>query len=614
MENIKMKRWFFYSVLVTCIGIQSIGVENIQLESNRVLLIIDDQWKDPASYIIQDGEEFQHIAALLTLWCVPFDILRLDQEPMTINRFIDIHGHPAYGCIIWDADQSQLPASIDYSVLKDAVINFGINLIAVSDRIREPELQKLLGLEYIGSIDTKNGIRVSKDHFVTRPFIEQHVSENSTQNRQKCKVKLTEAEAIAMQGEYPQITVRQISPDGPRSVWLGGDAENMFLSGIEMRTILKRALVWCTGYAIYKRYPRTVMVKLDDPGTAQCAYLEHWSYPTLSREQINKYLIEPLKEYNGVMNMHVCTGFVNPKTRRIEVPWEQKFVDDFGNEQDYASTKAGLLDGMREGVLEIQNHGWTHMLPDLDSPPGPWWDADIDGEKAEKGWYREFYDVRRDKEIPSAVQAFHLNNGLQGIIEQFGVFPLSFRPGGAMFSTSYPNNILEIAARLGFGTQAGFHSISPDRIVDFSPIVGKTYVYFDKSDGLIAQFNQDDYPVLSGMHDRDIALDSAFVRKCLEALGRATKYMSNNEAVAYWHTFISTQEDNQIRFDYDEHYCAYFENHTSEWTLHLADWQRKKLGTKQVVSLQGNVLVSDLAELNTLVWSPGLGKRVCKIE
>jgi len=611
MENF-IKKQLFYPALILCIVSRLMGAEEIQLESNRVLLVIDDQWKDPTSYIIQDGEEFQHIAALLTLWCVPFDILRLDQEPLTINRFIDLHGNPAYGCIIWDANTLELPMRIDYTVLRHAVVDVGINLIALSDRIQEPELQKLLGLEYIGSAPTEENIRVSNDHFVVQPFLNKQIAANSTDNHQSCiHVKLTNAEAIGMQGDYPQITVRHLSPHGPRVVWLGGDAETMFLSSIEMRTILKRALVWCTGYAIYKTYPRTVMVKLDDPGTAQCAFLAHWNYPTLRREQMNKYLIEPLKKYNAIMNMHVCTGFVNPKTRRIEIPWEQKFVDEFGNRQDYASTKAGLMDGMREGVLEIQNHGWTHMLPDLDSPPGPWWDAPIDGEKAEKGWYREFYDVRRDREIPAAVQALHLRNGLGGIQEQFGVFPLSFRPGGAQFTTTYPNSILEIAARLGFGTQAGFHYLARDRIIDFSPIVGETYVYFDQSADLIAQFNQDDYPVLSGMHDRDIALDPDFVEKCLSALGKETTYMSNNEAVAYWHSNISIFDDIQIQFEFDPHYCKYFENFSSEWTLHIADWQLENV---QTVSYQGDILINNLSEVNTLVLQPGLGKRILKLQ
>ena len=135
---------------------------------------------------------------------------------------------------------------------------------------------------------------------------------------------------------------------------------------------------------------------------------------------------------------------------------------------------------------------------------------------------------------------------------------------------------------MGFGTQAGFHYLGLDRIVDLSPIVGKTYVYFDQTTDLVAQFNQDDYPVLSGMHDRDIALDPDFVRKCLEGLGKETRYMSNNEAVAYWHAQISVSKSGQITFQYDPHYCRYFAENPSEWTLHIADWLYERLEKKMV--------------------------------
>ena len=46
----------------------------------RFLLVISNQWKDPASYLIEGGGEFQVIATLLKIWGLPFEILRLDQQ------------------------------------------------------------------------------------------------------------------------------------------------------------------------------------------------------------------------------------------------------------------------------------------------------------------------------------------------------------------------------------------------------------------------------------------------------------------------------------------------------------------------------------------------------
>jgi hypothetical protein len=67
----------------------------------------------------------------------------------------------------------------------------------------------------------------------------------------------------------------------------------------------------------------------------------------------------------------------------------------YGLNQDYASTRQGLKDAVEAGALDIESHGWTHMEPNLDSPPGPWWTADLSGEGSMVGWYAEFADQRR---------------------------------------------------------------------------------------------------------------------------------------------------------------------------------------------------------------------------
>ena len=48
----------------------------------RFLLVISDQWKDPASYLVDGGGEFQVLVSLLKAWGLPFEILRLDQQKL----------------------------------------------------------------------------------------------------------------------------------------------------------------------------------------------------------------------------------------------------------------------------------------------------------------------------------------------------------------------------------------------------------------------------------------------------------------------------------------------------------------------------------------------------
>src|ERR1700739_3456652 len=73
------------------------------LKPYRVLIVISDQWKDPRSFLVSGGGEFQTIVTLFKSWGIPFDILRLDQTIMDPNQFTDVAGRPRYGAIIWDA-------------------------------------------------------------------------------------------------------------------------------------------------------------------------------------------------------------------------------------------------------------------------------------------------------------------------------------------------------------------------------------------------------------------------------------------------------------------------------------------------------------------------------
>ena len=60
------------------------------IKPNRVLVIIGDQWTDPMSYNIDPfrvkGDDFLDVVTMLKIWGIPFDILRLDEQRLQINR------------------------------------------------------------------------------------------------------------------------------------------------------------------------------------------------------------------------------------------------------------------------------------------------------------------------------------------------------------------------------------------------------------------------------------------------------------------------------------------------------------------------------------------------
>ncbi len=135
----------------------------------RVIVIIGDQWQDPMSYMVTSPEaldefsgyssnpdvsgpiDFYHLMILLKSWAIPFDIVRLDQQFLDRNMFLGPDGKPMYGTIIWDVNQSDKLLHPDYTIIKEMVENYGIGLIALSNRISQTEIQSVLGLKYNGS-------------------------------------------------------------------------------------------------------------------------------------------------------------------------------------------------------------------------------------------------------------------------------------------------------------------------------------------------------------------------------------------------------------------------------------------------------------------------------
>ena len=163
----------------------SYNTDNADVKPFRVLLVIGDQWEDPASFIVDmsraPGEklnyddkenhmhtwDFHNIVLLLKSWAIPFDIVRLDQQILNRYMFLDMEGNPKYGTIIWDANTSDKVINSDYSIINEMIVQNGMSMIAVADRIKQLEIQRLLGIQYIGSWRNNDEITVSETHFLT---------------------------------------------------------------------------------------------------------------------------------------------------------------------------------------------------------------------------------------------------------------------------------------------------------------------------------------------------------------------------------------------------------------------------------------------------------------
>ena len=62
-----------------------------------------------------------------------------------------------------------------------------------------------------------------------------------------------------------------------------------------------------------------------------------------------------------------------------------------------------------------------------------------------------------------------------------------------------------------------------------------------------------------------------------------------------------------ILFNYDDHYCRYFDDHTSTWTLELSERFQKKLGRKVSVIIDGKEKRIGLNAKQTIEIPAGMG-------
>jgi peptidoglycan/xylan/chitin deacetylase (PgdA/CDA1 family) len=559
----------------------------------RFLLVIGDQWEDGASYLIERSGEFQILAGLLKTWGLPFDVLRLDQQQMDRYHLLDRDGRPLYGAILWDAPAEQLRGR-NFGILKE-LKQQGVALVALGDTVAAPEIAQLAGLRYVSEYKSNDGPTFDTAHFITRALAgrEKEMVSAGDYSLGGSKVIPEDAAVIGRRGAAPFLTVRQ-APGGGRVAWLGIDRSPARLQNQLTRDLLKRCLVWAQGYAAYAEYDHALILFMDDPGTPDKTFLPYWHYRTPSEEEIRRGMIEPLKRH-GTMDVNVVTGYVDRKTKRILNPWKQRVIDEIDGKtiHDFASTKRGLDAGVAADVFNIQSHGWTHMLPELDSPPGPFWDAPMDG-VGSLDWYNEFGDDLRKREVPAITQRLHMQRSIECIREDFGVTPLVVRPGGGLYSrNNSANNTAVNAARMGFGiaTWNWAEYLGPDLVVSLESVSRRGSWQYDRRVTAADIPWTVDAPFWLGFHDRDLSLDNQSFERLLSDLGNSIRFMNGSEYSAYLHAKVhrAASDSLQLAVDYDGHYCRYFQSRPSRWIVHLSDDTRRALKRqapeKQVVEV-----------------------------
>jgi len=489
--------------------------------------------------------------------------------------------------VLWLAD---LPTYKDQNLdsLNEAV-HHGTSLLVVKSRFIDSSLEKLLGAKFKQAYTATDPLRITQKHFITRRLTEGGMGTPKTDwdFSSRFWIEPLGAQVLIHQAGHPVVTENQVE-DTASAIWLGVPETSLLRDSSYWKEIFFRSLIWSLGYLIQPDidYSHAIEIEIDDWGTADKGFLSYWHYLEPGEETLRSFLIAPLEKHRAVAAANVISGYVDRQSRRIVSPWGKIFTDAWGQHQDYASTRKGLLDAVAAGVLEIESHGWIHMDPDLDSPPGPWWTADLKGEASADGWYSEFADHRRGTEVAAIVQLFHMEQGFEAIEKDFDQRPLELRPGNGGWSKSQFNNSGRLAAQAGFGI---FHAepdyyyyLDPHLVLDMTGISPQFTTSFDRLDALQSELRPQhpDGPVMVLFHDRDIALRSGFVEDLLDTLPAGYKTISANNYVGILHAQVvssTTDTEWQLTFDYENPYCTFFEKHPSSWRLWLSDPIREEL-------------------------------------
>lgn len=632
-ESLMPRRAFLCCATLLCVllptGARADSAALPAIKPYRVLVVVN-QWSDPASLLIsRERDRFQPVAALLKAWSIPFDILRLDQQHLDGSYLFRRSGAIRYGAVVWLADSPSYATQDVASLL--VAQHRGMSVIVVNSRFLDPALDELLGLKFKEVYTATTHLRIAQGHFITRDLEDRKIAlpDTSWNFSERLWVEPRGAEVLITQGRHPLLTVKQSSPQAG-GIWIGAPDLSLLCQSSFWRDIFFRSLVWSLGYVVRPNvdYAHRVIFELDDWGTADKGFLSYWRYLEPDEQTIRQYLIAPLEHHQAVASAEVDTGYVDRASKAIVSPWTKSFTDLYGLHQDYASTWRGLKEAVAQGVLEIESHGWTHMNPDLESPPGPWWTADLAGEASVDGWYGEFADHRRGKEVPAITQLVHMKRSLEYLRNDFGVEALELKPGNDAWSHSQFNNTAALAPRAGFGLFHGDNAtyyLDRGMALDMADVIPDFNTSYDRLAALHPERWPDHSagPVVLGFHDRDIALDHNFLRRLFAALPSGYKTMATNQYVGILHTRIGSSAGNagwQLTFGLDNHYCSYFARHASSWRLWLSDPLRTRLASAHpAVSVDGKPAIGARTadfhrESITIDLPAGLRTHVWKME
>ena len=311
---------------------------------------------------------------------------------------------------------------------------------------------------------------------------------------------------------YPVITSQKIGNAKIISIGFHSSAARD-LDGV-FTALLKHLLIYesLTPVAWYK-WDNTVILRMDDPGSLEVVYNEAYQNTKLAEEDWC-IIGEELKKRKARMSLGYVSGWVDDgNTERGElrvagetparirgavypspkVRYEKKNNINSNIVYNYESEFKGVQNLRKEGLVEVELHGYTHLHPDRQK-----W-AEAKDRYSNTFWYREFGEtaVAFFKSLPVLEQPFYL--GINTLKEYFNIAPSTLICPGDEFTNHVLEQVLEsellmvssyyLAIKIGKQLCWAQHICAP---------------YLNEAD---AKWFKSELPVVGYFHDFDISIN-----------------------------------------------------------------------------------------------------------
>ncbi len=583
----------------------------------RALLLADHSLKknDPAGQILYEGGMSQDIAALLKGWSIPFDIFLINEKTLDKSILFTPKGEPRYGVIIWTVKQkiSGNPIKkVEMERIKKT-LEQGTGILDPGNFLPGfPSLWKFIGLKK-NEITGKFEIRLKRpvemgNHFITREIRQEYF--RKTVFHYNSLLSFATGDQIISNWGQPVVVAHESSKT--KGVFISPPNKYSYHKNPAFAHILRRSIIWICGYGLYKIYPSTVALRMDDPGASVPFYLKKWSFASLTREEWSEAVLTPLERRGAMADIFMIPAVPVPGEKNEDQEFIKSwtlpdFEDRFGKRQSFGEMWSVIGEGVEKGLLAFQSHGWSHLNPDM-----PMW-RKASNRFTSSAWWKEFYDIPKMSPVQRATQLKHLKNSRTWLKEYFGEAPLVFGPGGDAYSKDIKKGLFtyQLAGETGFGLAQdvkNFFYLEGRRVIQFR--MSKTFNLQDDPELPLFML-----PVPLRWHDRDYRVYGMdFLEKHLRNVekkaGNKIEYISLDDFCGTMHTDIQAKGGDGIEFRLTPHpfFSRNLLRKKSKWYFTaLPELLRERHSDKPMFSLNGKDLsAKKLNESTYLLETPPL--------